>query len=818
MDSIIKRVHVIACGVLAIDLRAAVERLGIDASTEFLPGGLHATPRELRKRLQEAIDRASEANLGDMIAVGYGVCGMGLVGVHARQIPLAVPRVNDCIALFLGSDAAYREQFAKFPGTYYLSAGWVEEKATPQSSCKGDGRGDGRGDDDPEFRKLVARHGRENAEAIRYFLASWQRNYQRAAFIDTGAPGKGRKYADLAKAMADDFGWKYEEVRGSGHLLTRLLTERSSTDEILVVPPHHVTAYDAIRKTLTAVPVWEQTGRFAAGSEQVIVFEDDSAPAGDAGKPVRLGLGIDAGGTYTDAVIFDFDARAVLQKAKALTTKWDFTIGIDAALDQLDAGKLARVDLAAISTTLATNAIVEGRGQKVGLILMPPYGRFWPEDISHSPLAVVRGKMEIDGKEIAPIDPDQVRAAARQMIERQHVGAFAVVGYASNINPAHELAIAKILREEFGVSVTCGQDVSEGASYIVRATTAVLNARIIPAVEALLDQVRVSLQRRKIEAPIMVVKSDGALMNVRTARERPIETILSGPAASVAGASHLAGLADAVVVDIGGTTTDIATIVEGVVRTCPDGASVGGHRTHVKALDIRTRGLGGDSLIAWDRRRLCIGPRRVAPVAWLSARHANVEPALAWLERHLDQFDASSRGMDMLCLNGRGPWHGRPARASRGHSAPESSVLATDSAGETPAGRTGETPMPRRDLSEQESRIVELLAERPMSLQELARRINDTVVWEFLPLERLEECHAVQDFRKHGGRLYQVPPRGLYSVSCVRSRREDRGYRSVRCGIRVETPVPCFNNPLARNTSWATAQGLERAPAHTAPG
>jgi hypothetical protein len=131
---IIKRVHVIACGVLGIDLRDLAGRLGLEVSLQFLPGGLHSTPLELRRQLQEAIDEATARRMGDMIAIGYGVCGLGTVGIHARTIPLAIPRVHDCIALFLGSDRAYKEQFSRYPGTYYISAGWVQEKATPQSS------------------------------------------------------------------------------------------------------------------------------------------------------------------------------------------------------------------------------------------------------------------------------------------------------------------------------------------------------------------------------------------------------------------------------------------------------------------------------------------------------------------------------------------------------------------------------------------------------------------------------------------------------------------------------------------------------------
>ncbi len=698
-----RRIHVIACGVLAIDLKAAAQKLGIDASMEFLPGGLHSRPHELRRRLQEAIDRASDGGGVEAIAVGYGVCGMGLVGIHARGVPLAVPQVNDCIALFLGSDAAYREQFARYPGTYYVSAGWVEEKAPPQSttawkSKKADAAA-------ADFDRLVASHGRENAEAIRYFLTSWQRNYQRAAFIDTGASAEQhRKYARIARAMAEEFGWKYEELRGTDDLLIKLLAARASTDEVLVVPPHHVTAYDPAGKRLVATDVWEGDVALAGRTQKLIFAGDDEAPPRAAPPAMRLGLGIDAGGTYTDAVIFDFRREEVIGKAKALTTKWDLRVGIDEALDRLDAEKLRRVDLVAISTTLATNAIVEGRGQKVGLLIMPPYGLFDPADIAHRPIAILDGRMEIDGTEIAPVDAEQVRRVARGMVEAQGVGAFAVAGYASHNNPSHEIQVRDVIRGETALSVTCGHEVSEGLNYRIRAATAALNARIIPCLDDLLEDVQASLARRGIDAPQTVVKSDGSLIGVRAARRRPIETILSGPAASVAGASHLAGAEDAMVVDIGGTTTDTAAIEGGLVRTCEDGASIGGFRTHVRALDMRTLGLGGDSQIVRERRKLHIGPRRVAPVSWLLARHPEAAEALDWLERHADHFSASTRGADLLAVNGRAR---RPA------------------------------------LCDKEARIVELLSQRPHSLHELAHRTG-CVAWQFLPLSRLEEQCLIQ--------------------------------------------------------------------------
>ncbi|MEI6809043.1 MAG: hydantoinase/oxoprolinase family protein [bacterium] len=432
----------------------------------------------------------------------------------------------------------------------------------------------------------------------------------------------------------------------------------------------------------------------------------DALPA-TAAKPStasRLGLGIDAGGTYTDVVICDFQTDRVLQKVKALTTKWDFTIGISQALDQLDVDVLRQVDLVTLSTTLATNAIVEGRGQPVGLLLMPPYGLFDEEDVFHRPFHVIQGKLEIDGTILAPVNPDQVRRFIHELIDKQGVRAFAVCGYASHVNPAHELEVKELIRQECDLSVTCGHDVSEGLNYRIRAITAVLNGQIIPYLEALIDQVQQVLKQRGIHATLMVVKSDGSLMSAKAARKRPIETLLSGPAASVSGARYLSGLNEAIVLDMGGTTSDTAIIKAGRVQTCDEGAYVGGRQTHVKALDMRTMGLGGDSHITCRHRELRIGPRRVAPFCWLASRSGSWPAALDWIDRRVDKNDSSSGIMDMVSLN------------------------------------VQETPLA---LDNTEKRIMEALMHGPLSLDELSNRVG-IIAWQLLPLERLEENHIIQ--------------------------------------------------------------------------
>ena len=692
------RTHVIACGVLAIDIRQAAERLGLDVTTEFLEAGLHERPGELRRRLQAAIDQASAAGGCDRIAIGYGVCGRGTVGIRARGVPLVLPKAHDCIALFLGSDAAYRREFARCPGTYYISAGWHEAKVQPRTQAGKEARKKRAA---ASFEALAAKYGAENAQAIIDFLNSWQRNYTRAAFIDTSS-GDRERYASYARAMADELGWQYEELAGSTALVEKILTAEATSGEVLVVPPRCATAFDPIEAALKAVPAWGLAGAHteAEREPQAALVAPAQAPPSRS----RTGLGIDAGGTYTDVVVYGFAGEAVLAKSKALTTKWDFALGIDNALARLAPELLEAVDLVAVSTTLATNAIVEGQGQKVGLLVMPPYGRFDPADVPHEPKAAITGSMEIDGTELRPVDPEQVRRVAREMVERQGVEAFAVSGFGGTVNPRHELEAKALIRHATGCTVTCGHELSELLDVRTRADTAVLNARIIPRLERLIRDVEAALHARRIAAPIMVVKGDGSLMSAHLARERPIETILSGPAASVAGARRLTGRRDALVVDMGGTTTDTAALKDGAARTCASGARVGRWQTHVRALDMRTTGLGGDSLIAHERQQLLIGPLRVGPVAWLAAHQAATSAALDYLEAHLDDVDGSTRPMELVALTGYADGF-----------------------------------EPRDD----ERDILDALREHPHSLAQLAER-TAAPHWSLLRLDRLEAHHIVQ--------------------------------------------------------------------------
>ena len=176
-----------------------------------------------------------------------------------------------------------------------------------------------------------------------------------------------------------------------------------------------------------------------------------------------------------------------------------------------------------------------------------------------------------------------------------------------------------------------------------RATTVFWNARLIPILLELIEAVTGVLEARGITAPIMLERSDGTLMGERLARRRPIETLMSGPVASVYGALHLTDCQDALVIDMGGTTTDIGLVRNGQPRLRNSGARIGVYRTTVKTLDLHTTGLGGDSeLVIKQDGSLAIGPKRVMPVSYA----AQFCPAIAeelgnWDKIQCEHVDAA---------------------------------------------------------------------------------------------------------------------------------------------------------------------------------
>ncbi|MBQ9069681.1 MAG: hydantoinase/oxoprolinase family protein [Eggerthellaceae bacterium] len=328
---------------------------------------------------------------------------------------------------------------------------------------------------------------------------------------------------------------------------------------------------------------------------------------------MSLVLGIDTGGTYTDGVVFDRVSRQVLAKAKSRTTREDLSIGITGVIDAVQFDELDKIEVVSMSTTLATNAIVEGSGCEVGLLLLGYHpDQEW--DIPAAVACTVPGGHNVKGLAKEPFDDDATREALESM--RGSVDAVAISGYLSVRNPEHEIRAKELVTEVLGVPTVCAHDLTRSLGIYERTTTAVLNAKLMPIIANLLKAVRSSLDRRNIKAPIMVVRGDGTLIGEEKAKDKPIETMLSGPAASIIGASFLSEEKDAFVFDMGGTTSDVAVVKDGIPRIDEEGAYVGGFLTRVKAAAISTFGLGGDSYIWMDmERRLNVGPQRVIPIA-----------------------------------------------------------------------------------------------------------------------------------------------------------------------------------------------------------
>lgn len=344
---------------------------------------------------------------------------------------------------------------------------------------------------------------------------------------------------------------------------------------------------------------------------------------------MKYGIGIDTGGTYTDAVVFDFENREVLSSHKALTTKNDLSIGILNALDGLDKGLVQLAETVSLSTTLATNACVEHKGARSKLIF-----------IGVNPKTV-----EWVGKEAGLNDPSLIRYAdpgntclevdwnsfvsenGEWLSDAQALG---IVDIDSMNNQALREKTAKsIFSEKYSIPIICGYELSSGLNSIRRGASALLNGRLVPVMNEFLESIGIALAKRGITAPVSIMRSDGSLMSKQFTGECPVETILCGPAASVVGGSALLQEQDAVIVDMGGTTTDIALVREGIAAKATSGVQIGQWKTAVKGILVRTLGLGGDSAVRYDSKgNLYLDSVRVMSLSAASSRWPEIVPKL----------------------------------------------------------------------------------------------------------------------------------------------------------------------------------------------
>lgn len=344
-------------------------------------------------------------------------------------------------------------------------------------------------------------------------------------------------------------------------------------------------------------------------------------------------IGLDTGGTYTDAVIYDDEHRRVVAKTKALTSHHDLAIGIGEALGALfsQQGEVSadEISLTCISTTLATNALVEGHSARAGLVMVGFEENDLDraglrETLGNDPAVFVEGGHDVHGRAKA----FDLQAAVEDIVNGlPDVAGFGVAGLFAVRNPEHEIALRDALQERTGKPVTCSHELSGELDGPRRALTTLLNSRLVPLIDRLLDAVSQQLGSVGINCPLMVVRGDGSLVSQSFARQRPIETILSGPAASLVGAHFLTECDEALVSDIGGTTTDIALLENGMPKIDANGATVGRLRTMVKAIAIQTHGLGGDSAVKIGGNRLSpsieLGPERVVPLSLLGKTYGH---------------------------------------------------------------------------------------------------------------------------------------------------------------------------------------------------
>ena len=334
---------------------------------------------------------------------------------------------------------------------------------------------------------------------------------------------------------------------------------------------------------------------------------------------MSIGIGIDTGGTYTDAVIYDFDNEIVLDSAKALTTKNDLTIGISNVIDKLSIDLLKQASMVGLSTTMATNACVENKGGRAKLIL-------WGID---------KHTVERFGKQYGLPDADEIyfqdsypkfnggyeKETDWQLFEdniekwfKECDAVASVELFAMNTNALVEKKSKEILRDQLGIPVICGNELFTDIDALQRGSSVLLNARLIPIIEEFISAIKTVLKDRNINVPVGIVRSDGSLMSEKFTSVYPVETILCGPAASVMGGVKLSNVPNSFVIDMGGTTTDIAIVKDFVPVTETKGVKIGQWKTFVKGLFIDTFGLGGDSAVRYNNGKMYLDDVRVIPL------------------------------------------------------------------------------------------------------------------------------------------------------------------------------------------------------------
>ena len=326
----------------------------------------------------------------------------------------------------------------------------------------------------------------------------------------------------------------------------------------------------------------------------------------------RLRLGIDVGGTNTDGVIVDDDG-AVVAAAKTATTPEPLAV-----IEGVDKGSIAQVML---GTTHPANAIIQRKAlDRIGILrLAAPSsysvrpGAAWPADL-HSivigPTAIVHGGFEYDGREIAPLGTDEIRAFAQEC--RGKVSAIAVSCAFSPASTDHEFRAEAILKEELGdsVAISLSHQVAS-LGLLEREDATALNAALLSVSRAVVEGLKGAMAQHGLKAAVYLTQNDGTLMTVDQAVKFPILTVGSGPTNSMRGACALAGISDALVMDVGGTSTDVGILIDGFPRESAAAIEVGGVRTNFRMPDLISIGMGGGTIVRGSGSDVKVGPDSV---------------------------------------------------------------------------------------------------------------------------------------------------------------------------------------------------------------
>ena len=351
---------------------------------------------------------------------------------------------------------------------------------------------------------------------------------------------------------------------------------------------------------------------------------------------MALGIGIDTGGTYTDAVIYDYATKKVLAKGKSLTTKEDLSIGIGKVLDCLPLELLTQAKIIALSTTLATNACVEHKGGRAKLLLLGTSRKVltWIDaqtsyGLKSEDVLCVNTNGSFDGSIVDEPNWDELLTQEHSWFADAQALSVAEI-YASRNGAICEKNAKIKLGERYDVPIVMANELVSGLNVMERGATALLNAKLLPVIKDFMTAVSQAMKIRNLDIPAMIVRSDGSLMVDKLSCLRPVETILSGPASSVLGGRGLTDSKDCLIVDMGGTTTDIS-IVEEHVPAMTNGIRIGGWQTQIKGVFIDTFGLGGDSRILIKDHQIELSSRRVEPLCVAASKWPNIKKSLQTL-------------------------------------------------------------------------------------------------------------------------------------------------------------------------------------------